>query len=49
MKQSDILRRVLRFLRPYWPLALLSLLLAVGNVAATLPTARTSERTINAP
>jgi len=36
MKQSDILRRVLRFLRPYWPLALLSLLLAVGSVAATL-------------
>ncbi len=36
MKQSDILRRVLRLLRPYWPLALLSLLLAVGTVAATL-------------
>jgi len=36
MKQSDILHRVLRLLRPYWPLALLSLLLAVGGVAATL-------------
>ncbi len=36
MKQSEILRRLLRFLRPRAALLCLSLLLALGTVAATL-------------
>lgn len=36
MKQSEILRRLLRFLRPRAPLLILSLLLALGTVAASL-------------
>ncbi len=36
MRQSDVLRRLLRLLRPYWALLVLSLLLAIASVAATL-------------